>query len=290
MTSPSPAARRFTVAGLLLLALVLVDSDRLIAQSASQSRHTVQAGPASIQVTIKGRGEPVVFIPSRGRDVEDFEDLSTTLVQAGYQAILPEPRGIRGSTGPLEGITYHDLASDVAAVIRSLARGPVTVVAHAFGTRVARTLAADHPDRVKQLILLAAAGAVPRSADTEATTNRFWDTPLASADRLAAIRQVFFAPGNDARMWADGWYFDVARAQRASDSRTPLKDWWAGGSAPMLVLQGTDDVIVLPENAKRLAVEFPNRVTFVEIAHAGHALLPEQPEAIAKAILAYLRR
>jgi pimeloyl-ACP methyl ester carboxylesterase len=258
--------------------------------SAGQRRETVRAGPARLRVTMKGRGEPVVFIPSRGRGVDDFDDLSTRLVQAGYQVILPEPRGIGGSTGPLEGITYHDLASDAAAVIQSVARAPVTIIAHAFGTRIARTLASDHPDRVKQLILLAAAGVVPRSATTEATTTRFWETPLSPADRLDAIRQVFFAPGNDPHVWADGWHFDVAQAQRASDARTPLKDWWAGGSAPMLILQGSDDVIVLPENAKRLAAEFPRRVTLVEIAHAGHALLPEQPDAIAKAVLAWLRR
>lgn len=284
------AATRIKAAGCVVMATVLAQPDELMAQSASQRRQTVQAGPAKLQVTIKGRGDPIVFVPSRGRGVEDFEDLSARLVQAGYQAILPEPRGIGGSTGPLEGITYHDLASDVAAVIQSVTRGPVTVIGHAFGTRVARTLAADHPGLVKRLILLAVAGAVPRSAATEATTTRFWDTPLSRGDRLAAIRQVFFAAGNDPHVWADGWHFDVARAQRASDARTPLKDWWTGGLAPMLVLQGTDDVIVLPENAKRLAAEFPDRVTLVEIAHAGHAMLPEQPDAVAKAILAYLRR
>jgi pimeloyl-ACP methyl ester carboxylesterase len=116
------------------------------------------------------------------------------------------------------------------------------------------------------------------------------ETALAPTDRLEAIRQVFFAPGNDPHAWADGWHFDVARAQRASDGRTPTTDWWAGGTAPMLVVQGTDDVIVLPENAKRLAAEFPQRVTLVEIAHAGHALVREQPDAIANAVLAYLRR
>ena len=283
------AVRRRTATTLIVIVAVLGEPEELLGQPASQ-RQTVQAGPATLEVTIKGRGEPVVFIPSRGRGVEDFEDLSTRLVQVGYQAILPEPRGIGGSRGPLDGITYHDLASDVAAVIQSVARGPVTVVAHAFGTRVARTLAADHPGSVKQLILMAAAGAVPRSAATEATTTRFWETPLSPADRLDAIRQVFFAPGNDPRVWADGWHFDTARAQRARDGRSPPKDWWTGGTAPMLVLQGSDDVIVVPENAKRLAAEFPHRVTLVEIADAGHALLPEQPEAIAKAVLAWRRR
>ncbi len=49
-------------------------------------------------------------------------------------------------------------------------------------------------------------------------------------------------------------------------------------------------MVALPENAKRLAAEFPKRVTLVEIPNAGHALLPEQPEQVAKAILAYLQR
>jgi pimeloyl-ACP methyl ester carboxylesterase len=273
----------------VVLLTVLFTHDELFAQRAFQQQ-TVKAGPATLQVIIKGRGEPLVFIPSRGRGVEDFDELSARFVRVGYQAIMPEPRGIGGSTGPLDALTYHDLASDLAAVIRTVSRKPVTVIGHAFGTRVARTLASDHPDCVRQMILLAAAGAVARSASVEATTTRFWETPLPPADRLAAIRQVFFAPGNDPYVWADGWHFEVARAQRASDVRTPVKDWWAGGSAPMLVLQGADDVIVLPENAKRLAAEFPDRVTLVEIAHAGHALLPEQPEAIEKAVLAYLQR
>jgi pimeloyl-ACP methyl ester carboxylesterase len=271
-------------------ALTLSIAGGVVAQSGSLRREVVHAGPATLQVTIRGAGEPIVFIPSRGRGAEDFDDLSARLVREGYEAILPEPRGIGGSTGPLDAITYHDLASDVASIIRSVTRPPVTVIAHAFGTRIARTLAADHPDLVKRLVLLEAAGTVPRSPRVEEITTRFWESPLSPADRLAAIRETFFAAGNDPHVWAEGWHFDVARAQRASDLRTPMKDWATGGSAPMLVLQGTEDVIVVPENAKRLAAAFPDRVTLVEIAHAGHAILPEQPDQVAKAILDYLRR
>lgn len=209
-------------------------------------------------------------------------------MQAGYRAIPPQPRGIGGSTGPLEEITYHDLGDDVAATIESLVGASATIVGHAFGGRVARTLAADHPSLVKQLILLAAPGKVPRSPEVEELTNRVFDEALKKEDRLLAIRRAFFASGNDGRAWEDGWYFSAARAQRASDGRTPLKDWWAGGSTPILVLQATEDVVAVPENAKRLALEFPDRVTVVEIPHAGHAMLPEQPEKIAAAILGYL--
>jgi pimeloyl-ACP methyl ester carboxylesterase len=278
------------LAGVLLLAAIFMP-EAAVAQSSPTRREIVRAGPATVQVTVSGQGEPIVFIPSRGRGVEDFDTLSNWLVQAGYQTILPEPRGIGGSTGPLADITYHDLASDVAATIESLVGRPATVIGHDFGNRIARTLASDHSCLVKQLILLSAGGMVPRSPEVEKVTTRLWETTLSREDRLTAIREVFFATGNDLPpTWEDGWYFEVARAQRASDARTPLKEWWAGGSVPMLVLQGTEDVVAVPENAKRLAAEFPDRVTLVEIPHAGHALLPEQPEQIAKAVLAYLRR
>jgi len=261
----------------------------VLAQSELTRRETVRAGPATLQVTIRGKGEPVVFIPSRGRGVEDFDALRNRLAQAGYQVILPEPRGIGGSTGPLKDITYHDLASDIAAVIESLASRPATIIGHDFGNRVARTLASDHPHLVKQLVLLSAGGMVPRSPEIEKLTAQFWERALSREDRLRAIRQIFFAAGNKVpREWEEGWHFEVARAQRESDARTPLKEWWAGGSAHTLVVQGMEDLVALPENARRLAAEFPKRVTVVEIPHAGHALLPEQPEQVEKAILAYL--
>jgi hypothetical protein len=35
--------------------------------------------------------------------------------------------------------------------------------------------------------------------------------------------------------------------------------------------------------------EFPTRVKLIELDHAAHALLPEQPDMIASAVLSYLR-
>jgi pimeloyl-ACP methyl ester carboxylesterase len=62
-----------------------------------------------------------------------------------------------------------------------------------------------------------------------------------------------------------------------------------GGSAPILVLQGTEDVVAVPENSDNLAKEFPNRVRVIQISKAGHAMLPEQPDLIAAPILDKIR-
>ena len=93
--------------------------------------------------------------------MHDFDELSQRLARSGYQTVLPEPRGIGSSAGPLEGITLHDVAGDVAAVIEALGGGSVIVVGHAFGNRVARVVATDHPLLVKHVVLLACGGAVP---------------------------------------------------------------------------------------------------------------------------------
>jgi len=225
-----------------------------------------------------------------GRAVEDFDAVSRRLMQAGYRTILPEPRGIGGSTGPLSGITLHDLATDVAAVIRATSRGPAIIVGHAFGNRVARMVATDHPTLVKQVVLLAVGGTAPMSPETEESFSRVFNSTLSKADRIAAIQRTFFATGNNAAVWEQGWYFNTAGAQNAANRATPVGEWWGAGSAPVLVLQGTEDVVAVPENSRRLAAEYPKRVTIVEIPKAGHAMLPEQPERIVAAIVAYLKR
>ncbi|MDH5288661.1 MAG: alpha/beta hydrolase, partial [Acidimicrobiia bacterium] len=57
-----------------------------------------------------------------------------------------------------------------------------------------------------------------------------------------------------------------------------------------LVIQPADDLIVLSENAELMAAQAGGLVRVVTIPGAGHALLPEQPEAVATALLGWLRR
>lgn len=281
----------FKLTGFLFGAALLFPSlNATAAQPTTERQETVKAGAATLHVIVRGQGEPIVFIPSLGRGIEDFDDLSARLIAAGYQAILPDPRGIGGTTGPLQNITNHDLAADYAAVIRSLTGGRATIIGHANGNRIARIVATDNPGLVKQVILLASGGLIPRTAEIDQAFRSVFNPAVPARDRLAAIQLTFFAKGHDAKVWQDGWYFDAAAAQAAASAEPPLKEWWGGGSAPILVLQATEDVIAVPENSKRLQAEYPARVTLVEIPDSGHAMLPEQPEKIATAILTYLRR
>lgn len=250
----------------------------------------IQVGIATLNVTRCGTGETVVILPSWARGAADFVDLMGVLAAAGYHAIAVNPRGIGGSTGPLTGITLHDFAADVADMLERLHAAPAHVVGHGAGNRMARCLAADRPDLVKTVILLAAGGRVAPPPDASAALERTLTADLSETEWVAAMRTSgFFAPTTDPLVWRHGWWPAVAAAHLAASHATPPATWWAAGTAPLLVIQGLEDRLAPPANGRALREECGERVQLIELPDAGHALLPEQPEAIAQAMLAFLR-
>jgi pimeloyl-ACP methyl ester carboxylesterase len=230
----------------------------------------------------------VVLLASLGRGAGDFADLAARLAAAGFRALAPEPRGVGASSGPLEGVTLADLADDVAAVLGALSDGQATVVGHAFGNRVARMVATRHPGVVESVVLLACGGLVPPTPEVTAAMTSVFDASVEPDVRPDAVARAFFAPGNDPSAWEGGWHAGTAGAQAAATAGTPIEDWWTAGSADVLVVQPGADVVAVPENATRLVEMLDPRARMVTIPDAGHALLPEQPEAVATEVLGWL--
>jgi pimeloyl-ACP methyl ester carboxylesterase len=243
----------------------------------------------AIETLIDGQGPLVVMLPSLGRPAQDFDDLARRVVAQGFTAARIQPRGIGRSSGPMENQSLFDLAADTAHVIESLG-APALVVGHAYGQRQARALAAAHPEIVRALVLIAAGGKVPITDDAREALFACFDATLPPERHLANVRKAFFAPGNDAAVWRDGWHAATARLQATATQATPIDAWWAGGRAPLLVVQALQDAIAVPENGRALKRAFADRVTLVEINGAGHALLPEQPDQIAAVVLPFLHQ
>ena len=254
-------------------------------------RTTVRHGDATVEVLERGSGAPVVMVPSLGRPAEDFDHLAGRLAEAGFRALCPQPRGLGASRAPLHGITLHDYAKDVAAVIDARGGGPAVVAGHAFGNFVARTTAADFPAKVRAVALLAATHTWPLEPALRDSINRSHQMSLPDDVRLKHLRHVFFAPGSDARVWLGGWNEEVMHAERDATEATPKPEWWTAGSAPVLDMIPDSDPLTPPASRNAYVEEFgAGRVTTVLIPGAAHALLPEQPEAVAKALLDYLKK
>jgi pimeloyl-ACP methyl ester carboxylesterase len=195
----------------------------------------------------------------------------------------------------MDGLTLHDLAADAALVIEALGGQPVVVVGHAFGQRVGRMLAADRPELVKAMAMIAAGGKAPmKPGAAEALLGCFrLDRP--DVERMADVAFAFFAPGKDAaqraEVWRGGWYPAAATAQIAATRASPVEGWWnAGSTTPLLVIQGLQDTVAPPENGRMMKAELGDRVELLDIDGAGHAVLPVQPEKIAAAVVAFARK
>ena len=157
---------------------------------------------------------------------------------------------------------------------------------------MARFVAFSRPDLATPVVLVCASGEVAPEPEAAAAMFEYADESLSLAERLQAAHRAFFAPGSDvdASFVDPGSTTAAASAQMAATLAEPSDDWLAGGSAPMLVVQGADDRIAPPENAHRLKARWPDRVDAIDVANAGHAILIEQPELVADAITDLISR
>jgi pimeloyl-ACP methyl ester carboxylesterase len=258
--------------------------------SPAPERAIIARGDVRIEVLAQGHGNVIVLLPSLGRGAGDFDVVAERLAPAGYRVLRPQPRGIGQSRGPLAAIDLHDCAADIAAVIEHENSGAAFVVGHAFGNRVARMLATDRPELVRAVALVAAnIGKAPSPPQVRAAIRTSADASLGDAERIAALQFAFFAPGNDARPWLEGWHPEVLAAQRVAGDRTSREEDFAAGQAPVLYLQPAHDPLAHVEDAKAYKAQFGERVTIVVIENASHAVIAEQPEAVSAALIAYAR-
>lgn len=223
----------------------------------------IHADRVRLEFGTLGEGPAVLLLPGFGLPgTEEFAELGPALAAQGFRAIALNPRGVSRSRGALHEITLHDLAEDAAAVLRHVGSA-AHVVGRGYGNRVARCLASDAPELVHSVALVAAGGLVSPSQ------NRLWGRGL-SRRRKRWLR--------------------ARQAQRRASENTPLHDWWDGGSAPMLVIQGLDDGIAPPENGRQLARKHPGRVRLVEIEGVGHRLLHDRSDVVVPEIVAFVAR
>jgi pimeloyl-ACP methyl ester carboxylesterase len=227
--------------------------------------------------------ETVVLLPSLGRPASDFDVLCEALQVAGFHTLsIDPPRSLPGEP------TLHDLAD---YVIQSIDTEEITtfhLVGHAFGNRLARMVTTDYPDRVLSLTLLAAGGHIEMERDILESLIACFDETLSDEMHMHHVLRAFFAEGNDAEVWREGWMPDVMRLQQAALSRVDRTEWWDAVAPRVLVIQALQDVIAPVGNGQKYASDHPAITTLVDIDGAGHAMLPEQPEAISDALISFL--
>src|SRR5690606_27867392 len=180
------------------------------------------------------------------------------------------------------------------AVLDQENTGAVVIVGHAWGSQPARMLAADRPDLVRGVVMAAASAGKLPPGSTEQPYGRLrkeidssGDPSLPEAHRIECLKQAFFAPADDPRVWLDGWYAEAHDAQSHARRVTPVDAYFsAGDHVPILDLQGEFDAVVVRDVMKAY---LGDRVTVRTVKGAGHAMAPEQPGSMAEEIAKFAR-
>lgn len=285
---PEHLARRAALAAMGSLALLQACSMAKAPPAASRRRELLQQGNAQVDVIVDGAGPAIVLLPSSQRDSEDFDDLAALIAAQGFQVLRPQPRGMGRSSAPPTDMTLATLAGDVALAIERLAKGPAVVVGHAYGHWVARVTDMNHPRLVRGVVILGASAKAfpPGTAEALAIAS---DPSKPENDRIAALRKVMFAPGNDPRPWLHGWHPSLRAAYRKAGQQPPKDVWFNQANAPVLDLQGDQDPWRPASTRNELKDVLGDKVTVRVIANASHAMVPEQPQAITQAIVSWVR-
>ena len=154
-----------------------------------------------IEYFSRGEGEPIVLLPGGTLKVGYLDGLAEALAKAGHRVVGINFRGSGKSTGPSEGVTLQTMADDVAGVIKALNLGPVNVAGNDFGNRVARMLAASHPELTRSVILLAAGGKIQPAPPAAKALGIIFNPASTDADILAVFPFLVSNPADSARVW-----------------------------------------------------------------------------------------
>jgi pimeloyl-ACP methyl ester carboxylesterase len=120
----------------------------------------VETNGVRLAYTRKGSGPPVLFIPPAGSRASIWNRYQIpAFVNAGYEVVTYDQRGVAPTTGSAEPCDVATLSVDAAALIEGLGISECRVVGASLGALVAQELAANRPELVSALALLGTRGA-----------------------------------------------------------------------------------------------------------------------------------
>lgn len=232
--------------------------------------------------------EAIVLLEGMGGDIPGWRRNIPHLAVELY-VVAYDLRGNGNSSEPIGSVTMATFADDTIALLDELGVDRAHVYGQSFGGLVAIELVLAHPRRVRTLVLAAthcggrhvivpAGNTVPmgepwRSLYAPAFPD---EHPEHVAEDLRVGARQPRHPQGGRRQWEAMQAFDA-------HDRLPSID------VPTLVLHGTEDRLVAPENAELLASLIPG-AELVLLHGAGHLYHSERAEEADDAVLDFVRR
>jgi pimeloyl-ACP methyl ester carboxylesterase/AcrR family transcriptional regulator len=247
-----------------------------------------------------GRGPAVVLIHGLAASLYAWRHTIEPVAAAGYRVIAYDNRGFGFSGKPLQGYTNQAYIELLVDLLDSLKIHDAILVGHSMGGAIAAETALAHPDRVRGLVLVDAAGVTVRwpfllriarwplvgtvfeHFRSRWVTARILKTLYADPSRVTTqdIEQ-YYAPqvepgfAHSLRSVLGAYRFDALQGRLERIEK------------PTLVMWGERDRVI-PASIGRDMVSHLQLGAFVLFNDAGHALPEELPAEFNRTLLAFL--
>lgn len=255
-----------------------------------------KAGQIELSYERAGDGPPLLLIMGMSGTQHHWGPRVLEELRRDFDVIVYDHRDAGESTRTGAPFTIADLAEDAAGLLAALEIDAAHVMGISMGGMVAQELALGHPERVRALTLgCTYCGGPGSSLTSEETFGRLAEA-MTSGDRRRPIRAAWeanvsatFAADEDEweRFLATGMKYGLPvaaimeqlRAIAGHDTSARLGEL----AAPILVIHGTDDLMLPVQNGRMIAGLVPG--SKLEILDGiGHMFFLEQPERTAELV------
>jgi len=256
-------------------------------------------GKAEIYYELVGRGNPLVMIRGLGSNADHWYEQIPALVKK-YQLLIFDNRGVARSSDPGGTCTISAMAADTIALMDAVGIHQAHILGLSMGGMIAQEIAINSADRVNSLILAATHCGGDQQVRPSPEVAKLLDDMVYVATneaKLAAVACLFTKQTLETRSEVIQQYVQISLKFPASQ-QIVQKQWeavmahdsWSrlpSITAPTLVLTGSEDVLIPPENATILAERIPNS-RLVNIEGGGHQVFVEQPGPCNQAVDQFL--
>ncbi|HNX81428.1 MAG TPA: alpha/beta hydrolase [Candidatus Omnitrophota bacterium] len=259
----------------------------------------VKIGDISLYYEVQGKGAPLLLIAGLGSDVASWA-LVTKKLASKFEVIIFDNRGCGRSELGKKECTVSQMADDALKFLGNLKISKAHILGHSMGGFIAQEIAIRHPERVDRLILESTSAVssernnmlfkklyvqLVKEGHSEAWFKR-WTEWLFAPETLANSSFINAFVKNSLTYChlqsADGF-----KAQIKAIASFDLQDEISGIKAKTLVVEGTYDMLITPEEAQVLARDIPYS-SFCLLDGVGHCIHFEDPRLFVNTVLDFL--
>ena len=252
----------------------------------------------SLNYELHGTGAPVLMIMGLGVGLVGWLPQIEDLAGEDWQLCVYDNRGVGRSSVPRPPYSMSRMAADALALMDHLGWQRAHVVGISMGGMIAQHLALSAPERVQSLALMAthAGGWGGRPTRTALTGLAGAHLSGSATLRRRALVSMLYSPQFIDQMGMDE--IDTGLKQSILHSPAPRRGMVGQVSAivrhrtlrrlsalrdlPALVVTGTEDAMVRPDNSRRIAAALDAEL--LTFKGSGHAIHVEQRAAVNAAL------